>query len=169
MESNDERIMFYYQFNFFDSSVVQVFVPSLFLSEKTRIWALFQFPTPLVKFEKKAVQKLFTRHFACEKYCKILFTCSRWHVSMQFITWKVILNKFSYIKFPKKIKGGNWKRARICSAFTCAQKWFPQLIYTTKWYISDLNFCSLVKRNSISKRYDTFLNSYLWRQTKSKV
>ena len=36
--------------------------------------------------EPKAVQRLFTRHFACYICCENLFTCSRRHNLMQFLT-----------------------------------------------------------------------------------
>ena len=71
-----------------------------------------------VKSQNKAVQKLFTRRFACEKGCENLFTYSRLHVLLDFLKRKVILNKFSCIKFPKKSKGGTGKEPNILYCFS---------------------------------------------------
>ena len=78
-------------------------------------FAFFQFPTTPLRVQnkavtKKAVQKLFTEHFACKKSCKNLFTCSP-ESFIQFITWTVFLKKLSYTEVRKKIKEKNWKKA----------------------------------------------------------
>ena len=64
----------------------------------------------LVKIQNKAVEKIFTRFFACKKWGKNLFTYLRWHVIMQFITWKVLLNRFYRMNFRKKPKMGESRK-----------------------------------------------------------
>ena len=71
------------------------------------------FPPTSLNNKIKLVQGLFTRHFVCSECYENFFTCSRWHVLRQFLTWKVFLDRLSSDELQKKIKGGQEKSRKL--------------------------------------------------------